>query len=284
MSRMFNIAGDCKPKLHYMVDLHSRLEQMQEYVDKGAYFAINRARQYGKTTMLRAFQGYLKGKYYVVSMDFQMQMSDAKLRSEHLFCAAFAKAFVRILQKQADGTDLPQELKQAMELLKETACVKPQELDLVELFQYLSDICGKSVLPLVLIVDEADQAAGHSVFLDFLSQIRGYYIDRDQTPTFQSVILAGVYDIRNLKRRVLHQAVLPAGEREMYEDTLEAGSRNSPWNISVDFKVDMSFSPQDIAGMLAEYEKDYHVGMDICEMANVIYEHTAGYPYLVSSN
>lgn len=74
MSRIFNIAGDCKPKLHYMVDLHSRLEQMQEYVDEGAYFALNRARQYGKTTILRALKDYLKGKYYVVSMDFQMQI------------------------------------------------------------------------------------------------------------------------------------------------------------------------------------------------------------------
>lgn len=282
MNRVFNIAGDCKPKLHYMVDLHSRLEQMQEYVDAGAYFALNRARQYGKTTMLRAFKEYLKGKYYVVSMDFQMQMSDAKFRSEHLFCTAFGKAFTRILLAQADGTGLPQEMMEAAKLLLAAACGKEQELDLVELFQYLSDICGTSDKPLVLMVDEADQASGHPVFLDFLSQIRGYYIDRDQTPTFQSVILAGVYDIRNLKRRIPHNAAPQVDGRESHDGVLEIGSRNSPWNISVDFKVDMSFSPKDIAGMLSEYAAEECVEMDVSEMSGIIYEHTSGYPYLVS--
>lgn len=35
------------------------------------------------------------------------------------------------------------------------------------------------------------------VFLDFPAQLRGYYINRDRKPAFQSVILAGVYDVRN---------------------------------------------------------------------------------------
>lgn len=271
MNRIFNVTGDCKPKLHYMVDLSSRLAQMQEYVDAGAYFTVNRARQYGKTTMLRAFREYLKGSYYVVSMDFQVQMSTAKFRSEHLFCAAFAKAFVRILQGQAaDGVRLPEEMRQAVERLSAAANL-PQELDFVELFLHCSSICGKADLPLVLMIDETDQAAGYPVFLDFLSQLRGYYIDRDETPTFQSVILAGVYDIKNLKRKVLHRGDVP-----------EEGSRNSPWNISVDFKVDMSFTPQDIEGMLTEYDKDYGVGMDAADMSQKIYAHTSGYPYLVS--
>lgn len=38
----------------------------------------------------------------------------------------------------------------------------------------------------------------NQVFLDFLSQLRAGYIDRDLEPTFKSVILAGVYDIKNL--------------------------------------------------------------------------------------
>ena len=32
---------------------------------------------------------------------------------------------------------------------------------------------------------------------------------------------------------------------------------NSPWNIAADFNIDMSFSAEEIAGMLQEYEKDY---------------------------
>ena len=44
----------------------------------------------------------------------------------------------------------------------------------------------------------------------------------------------------------------------------------------------MSFSQKDIAGMLEEYEKDYHTGMNIAAMAELLYDYTSGYPYLVS--
>ena len=44
----------------------------------------------------------------------------------------------------------------------------------------------------------------------------------------------------------------------------------------------MSFSAEDIAGMLVEYESDHHSGMDVLQMAQRIYDYTSGYPYLVS--
>ena len=52
--RRFNVTADCRPELHYMVELHDRLTAISEMIDDGQYFAINRARQYGKTTLLRA--------------------------------------------------------------------------------------------------------------------------------------------------------------------------------------------------------------------------------------
>lgn len=44
----------------------------------------------------------------------------------------------------------------------------------------------------------------------------------------------------------------------------------------------MSFSPDDIAGMLRSYEADYQTGMDISAMSQLIYDYTSGYPVLVS--
>ena len=44
----------------------------------------------------------------------------------------------------------------------------------------------------------------------------------------------------------------------------------------------MSFSAYDIAGMLQEYENDYLTGMDIPQIAGLLYEYTSGYPFLVS--
>ena len=116
-------------------------------------------------------------------------------------------------------------------------------------------------------IDEVDSASNNQVFLDFLAQLRGYYINRDRKPTFWSVILAGVYDIKNLKRKIVTD-----GESKV----------NSPWNIAADFQVEMSFSVNDIAGMLSDYENDHRTGMNILEMAQIIYDYTAGYPFLVS--
>ena len=50
----------------------------------------------------------------------------------------------------------------------------------------------------------------------------------------------------------------------------------------MDFKLDMSFSAEEIAVMLKDYEKDHAVGMDIIKMSELIYEYTSGYPFLVS--
>lgn len=117
-------------------------------------------------------------------------------------------------------------------------------------------------------VDEVDSASSNQVFLDFLAQLRGYYVHRDRRPTFQSVILAGVHDIRNLR-----QKIRPDTEHK----------HNSPWNIASRFDIDMSFSIKDIAGMLKDYEGDCHTGMDIAGIAKLLYDYTSGYPVLVSN-
>ena len=38
---------------------------------------------------------------------------------------------------------------------------------------------------------------------------------------------------------------------------------NSPWNVAVDFMVDMSFSAGEIGTMLKAYEEEHMSGMDI---------------------
>ena len=95
-------------------------------------------------------------------------------------------------------------------------------------------------------IDEVDSAANNQVFIDFLAQLRAQYLDREFYPGFQSVILAGVYDIKNLKRKLRPE---------------EGHRYNSPWNIASAFEIDMSFNVHDIAGMLTEYENDHHTGM-----------------------
>ena len=72
MSRYFNTEGYCNPEEHYMVNIDHILSVIKKrFVDRGSYFIINRGRQYGKTTTLRALGEYLKKDYLVLFMDFQ---------------------------------------------------------------------------------------------------------------------------------------------------------------------------------------------------------------------
>lgn len=76
------------------------------------------------------------------------------------------------------------------------------KIEMDEMFRFLSRMCRESLRPVVLIIDEVDSAGNNQVFVKFLAQLRAYYLDRDQTPTFHSVVLAGVYDIKNLKLKI----------------------------------------------------------------------------------
>lgn len=256
MSRFFNVSAACSPDLHYMVDLTDRLYQIKDMVDAGQYFTINRARQYGKTTILQALGDFLRTDYTVAGMDFQM-ISYEEFGNEQRFAAAFSRELLDA------GVQIPEEIR---EKFVEIAAGDGYTT-LSVFFKYLIQWCGKSKKKIVLIIDEVDSAANNQVFLDFLAQLRGYYIKRHRTETFHSVILAGVYDIKNLKRKLAAQ---------------DDHKLNSPWNIAADFLVDMSFSTKDIKGMLAAYEKDQATGMDVDMIAGLIFDYTAGYPYLVS--
>lgn len=263
MKKCFNVTGACYPDENYMVNIEKRLQEIKALVVDGKYFVINRARQYGKTTVLWALQQYLQPEYLPVLLSFQ-KLSTADFESECAFTAAFADIFVHAVKgKKVIGLDA-----ESIAGLEAIAEDKNMHAGLRKLFKILGNLCGYAAKPLVLMIDEVDNASNNQVFLDFLARLRDFYLDRKEFPVFQSVILAGVYDIRNLKLKIRPE------EEHRY---------NSPWNIASDFTVDMSFSVEDIAGMLKEYEHDSQTGMEIKKVAGSIFEYTSGYPYLVSS-
>ena len=260
MGKVFNVTANCDPQRHYMVDITERLRKIKDMVDRGDYFTINRARQYGKTTTLIALASFLHEDYYVISLDFQL-LSESDFRTEETFVSAFAR---EILFAEEESNFIPENIANQ---LRNYADGVVEQAGLAKLFAVLSSWCGISEKPVVLLIDEVDQASNYQVFLDFLGLLRGYYIRRAKRPAFQSVILAGVYDIKNLKGKFVKE-----GEH----------STNSPWNVAADFLVDMSFSAKEISGMLQEYEADHVTGMDVDAIAELIYDYTSGYPYLVS--
>lgn len=262
MNKAFNTTGTCFPAKHYMVDLSGRLKQIARMVDAGRYFCINRARQYGKSTVIYGLSRLLAERYIVFSLSFQ-RMSAAKFRDEDTFCRAFISRMQQSLAIQGQQGHWPE----YMDILAARAADFHRPLDLTDMFDDISLLCSHSPKPVILIIDEVDNACNNQIFVDFLGQLRDLYLNRELTPTFQSVILAGVYNVKNLRSK----------------EGSDSGSRyNSPWNIADDFTIDMRFHPEDIAGMLQEYESEHHTGMDIAAMSRMIFDYTDGYPYMVS--
>lgn len=257
MGKTFNVSADCKPELHYMVDISGKLRQIKVMVDEGQYFTINRARQYGKTTTLNALEHTLANEYVVIHLDFQL-LGNADFESEQAFVEAFSWELL------GNTNHIPHKIQTQ---LKALAQARPEQGKLRNLFKVLSDWCDVSDKKIVLMIDEIDTATNNQVFLDFLAQLRGYYIRRTKLPAFHSVILSGVYDVKNVKKKT---------------GSDDGNRSNSPWNIAADFNVTMSFSKIEIAGMLWDYENDNHTGMNVDEIAQILSDYTCGYPYLVS--
>lgn len=264
MGRYFNTEGWCKPDRHYMVRLDDRLEKIKKlYVDKEKYFIINRGRQYGKTTTLKALAEYLRDEYIVIAMDFQL-MSNANFADEQTFAIKFISYMEDLFSAENMFMEsIDTESFRDLMLLREK-----KDISIDMLFRGLSKLCGASEKPLVMIIDEVDSVSNNQVFIDFLAMLRGYYLGREEKATFHSVILAAVYDIKNLKLKIRSDS------EHRY---------NSPWNIAAKFNIDMFFDAGQIAAMLEEYEADHQTGMDISVVAEEIYQYTSGYPYLVSA-
>lgn len=256
MMKKFNIAASCVPNMHYMVDISNKLRQIKKIIDAGEYFTINRARQYGKTTTRYMLENKLEKEYVVINTSFE-GIGDLIFKNEQTFSKEVFNIFadsVRFINKE-----FSEELR---EYGKDVNTLK-------ELSNRITDFCIAQDKKVVLIIDEVDKSSNNQLFLSFIGLLRDKYIARNngRDCTFWSVILLGVHDVKNLKLK------LRPDEEKKY---------NSPWNVAVDFKVDMSFSSNEISTMLVEYEKEHQTGMDIEEISEEIYKYTSGYPYLVS--
>lgn len=146
---------------------------------------------------------------------------------------------------------------------------RPDVSDLEELSGVISGIVEHSGKKIVLTIDEVDKSSNNQLFLSFLGMLRHKYLQRNKGKdyTFQSVILAGVHDVKNLKLKIR------SGDEQKY---------NSPWNIAVDFDLEMCFAPDEIAGMLEDYKKEKKIILDVNAAAGKLHYLTSGHPFLVS--
>ncbi|MCR5620376.1 MAG: AAA-like domain-containing protein [Treponema sp.] len=256
--RRFNTTGTCFADRHYMVNIDERVQQIKKMVDLGDYFCINRGRQYGKTTTLHYLKKALDEEYTVFSISFE-GMSESSFSS----LENCGKAFFEGLMECVDYDEVTFVDDATREFLRGTNVFSDDK----DLSLAISKLCKANTRPVVVIIDEVDQAGNYEAFVKFLGLLRSKFLSRDTRPTFHSVILAGVYDIRNLKLKLRPE---------------ESHQYNSPWNIAASFDVSMELEEAGICGMLDDYEADHRTGMDTARIAKLISDYTSGYPFLVS--
>jgi hypothetical protein len=259
MEKEFNVTGSCNPQKHYMADISHKFDEVMKLIEKGKYFTINRPRQYGKTTMLNMLAQHLwkqPDKYILARLSFE-GLDDCNFESSERFCPEFVKRFIKSLKQF-----YPEIAKTAEEFSK-----KVSNMD--SLSEFITQFVTQNKLDVVMLIDEVDKSSNNQLFLSFIGMLRNKYLDNEAgaDETFQSVVLAGVHDVKSLKLKI----------REGDETKL-----NSPWNIAADFNVDMSFNPAEIKTMLVSYAEDKGVKMDFEALAERIHYYTSGYPFLVS--
>ncbi len=298
----FNITGTCIPERHYMVDTSKKIQKIINLIDRGKYFTINRPRQFGKTTTLSQLYHTLKQNlnYIVLRTSFE-GIGDESFESPQSVSIAFLEQIKKALKVY------PAEGKYLLDFT--ISYNKPTNF--TELSNYITDLVNQSNRKIVLMIDEVDKASNHNIFLNFLGMLRNKYLNAadGMDQTFHSVILAGVHDIKNIKKKIIS-----SGKEQAYP----IPTYNSPWNIAADFDIDMSFSADEIETMLTDYVRNWGEGIVtrasssqtegfdqdgrstiynktslnvgiypddrqlITSLSKEIHKYTSGYPFLVS--
>jgi len=260
MTKEFNITGLCNPQLHYMADIAEKVTSIVKLIEKGKYFTINRPHQYGKTTIQAAIADRINQSNESIALYISFEEIDYEIYQSK---DRFIEAYLNRIAESFEYSSHP-----------EIADFVLSEVGKINSFDMLSSFIGKMIQKakkkIVLIIDEVDRSSNNQLFLDFIAILRGGYLKRNRYldfPTFQSVILSGVHDIKKIKLKI---------------DPEATSKYNSPWNIAIDFDVDLSLNSKEIASMLQVYCQEKSIAMNIDEIAAKLHYYTSGYPFLVS--
>ncbi len=212
--KRFNLTGVCVPDKHYMVDLSEKMDLIvRDYIEQGAYFTINRARQFGKATILSALARRLANDYLVIRLSFE-GIDDDNFRDSTSFPNMFVKNVTKRLQQMNVRQDLTETW---ISTYYDTSVVTDKAFDI--LGDKITRLCSNADKGVILLVDEVDKSSDNQIFLNFLGMLRNKYLDMQEglDTSFHNVILAGVYNVKNL------QLKLRPEEERRYD---------SPWNIA----------------------------------------------------
>ncbi|MBF0238620.1 MAG: ATP-binding protein, partial [SAR324 cluster bacterium] len=255
MPRFFNVAGPCRPEIHYTVDSLPRLTEIGPLIDHEQYFVLHAPRQTGKTTYLYAMMHHLnqQGRYTALTFNIQAAASGQDPDHAMLIAAAAIHGSARMF--------LPPE--------EQPEAVTGLDLEYFKadgLKGYLNRWAEKNAKPVVLFIDEADSLMD-DIFLALLRQLRsGFELRPKGFP--QSIGLVGLRDVRDYKIRVR-------------PDSASLGT-GSPFNIKTESLFMTGFTEANVNELLDQHT--LATGQEFSEeVRKAIFYHTQGQPWLTNA-
>lgn len=251
MKRHFNVAGPCRPEMHYMIPAAERLPDAPGIIAQLGYFVVHAPRQTGKTTTLRALAEELTADGRYAALHFSCEA--AEVAGDDY--GAAENILLSILARQASA--LPAELRPP------PWSTAPAGERIGAALTAWARACPR---PLVLIFDEIDALRGQSL-ITVLRQLRAGYTNRPlEFPA--SVILCGLRDVRDYK-------AASGG------DPGRLGT-SSPFNVKLASMRLGNFLPEEVASLYAQHTADTGQVFTPESIERAV-EVTGGQPWLVNA-
>lgn len=251
MPRRFNVAGPCKPDIHYMLPTAARIPLARQLVADQNYFVIQAPRQTGKTTsMVNLAQELTASGDYVavlVSVEVGAAFSDDPGAAELAILGEWRTS----VQIRLPADLWPPAWPDADEGQRIRAA--------------LSAWAAFAARPLALFIDEIDTLRDDAL-ISVLRQLRTGYFDRPHSFPW-SLALIGLRDVRDYK-------VASGGS-----DRLNTAS---PFNIKTESLTLGNFSADDVAALYDQHTVETGQRFT-AEAVALAFELTQGQPWLINA-
>lgn len=251
MPKWFNVAGPCKPDIHYMLSPLARIPQLDRLIAQQGYFVVHAPRQTGKTTAMLALAQQLTASSQYVAL-----MVSAEVGA--VFSQDLGAAELALLGSWRDRAEnhLPNELYPPD---------WPEAAPGQRIQASLRAWSRASTRPLVIFIDEIDSLQNETL-ISILRQLRSGYPDRPQNFP-HSLALIGVRDVRDYK-------VSSGGS-----DRLNTAS---PFNIKIKSLTLRNFNVEEVGQLYGQHTAETGQVFDP-DAVNHAFELTQGQPWLVNA-
>ncbi len=249
--RRFNVAGPCKPELHYMLPAAARVQPARRLVADYNYFVIHAPRQTGKTTSMIALAQELTASGAYVAALVSVEVGAA-------FSSDPGAAELAILSewRRALSVRLPDDLQPPP---------WPSADPGARIGAALQAWAKAAPRPLVVFIDEIDSLQNETL-ISVLRQLRTGYYDRP-TGFPASLALIGMRDVRDYK-------VASGGSERL--------NTASPFNVKADSITLDAFTLEDVAALYQQHTDDTGQVFTPAAIDRAFYL-TQGQPWLVNA-